>query len=235
MKKLLLLAALLISGLALNAQNVQLHYDFGDALYQKEMDGRPKLTTTVEMFKPDQWGSTCFFVDMDYTAKGISSAYWEIARELKFWNGPVSAHVEYNGGTSNLFSYKNCYLAGPTYTYNNGDFTKGFSLCAMYKYIQKIEKPNNFQITGTWYLHFAQGKFTVTGFADFWMEIDSYTTPHGVFVFLSEPEFWVMLHILNGVNDKFNLSVGTEVELSANFGARDGFYCVPTLGVKWSF
>ena len=67
----------------LRAQNIQLHYDFGRSLYDKDLKGRPLLTSTVEKFHPDAWGSTYFFVDMDYTSDGVASAYWEIARELK--------------------------------------------------------------------------------------------------------------------------------------------------------
>ena len=132
----------------LRAQNIQLHYDFGRSLYDKDLKERPLLTSTVEKFHPDTWGSTYFFVDMDYTSEGVASAYWEIAREVKFWKGPFSAHLEYNGGLAKGFSYKNAYLAGATYTYNNASFSKGFSLTAMYKYIQKHKSPNNFQLTG---------------------------------------------------------------------------------------
>lgn len=82
---------------------------------------------------------------MDYTSKGVAAGYWEIARELRFWQPPFSIHVEYNGGASNSFSYNNAYLGGATYTWNNPDFTKGFTLTAMYKYIQKHREPNNFQ------------------------------------------------------------------------------------------
>ena len=74
----------------LQAQNIQLHYDFGRSLYDKDLKGRPLLTSTVEKFHPDNWGSTYFFIDMDYTSEGVASAYWEIARELKFWKGPFS-------------------------------------------------------------------------------------------------------------------------------------------------
>lgn len=35
------------------AQNVQLHYDFGHAIYES-LEDRPKFTTTVEMFKADK-------------------------------------------------------------------------------------------------------------------------------------------------------------------------------------
>ena len=136
-----LLGAALLLCAALHAQNVQFHYDFGRAAYDRLGD-RPLWTTTVEMFKPDKWGSTFFFVDMDYKSDGVASAYWEISRELKFWEGPLSAHLEYNGG---LPYVKNAYLSGVTYSHDNAGFTRGFTLSALYKYIQKANKPNNFR------------------------------------------------------------------------------------------
>ena len=69
MRKFFTLAVLLLAVFCGKAQNVQLHYDFGGALYDKDLDGRPALTSTVEMFKPDKWGSTYFFVDMDYKSR----------------------------------------------------------------------------------------------------------------------------------------------------------------------
>ena len=105
---------------------------------------------------------------MDYTSEGVASAYWEIARELKFWKGPFSAHLEYNGGLAKEFSYNNAYLAGATYTYNNASFSRGFTLTAMYKYIQKHPSPNNFQLTGTWYMNFCKDLLTFSGFVDWW-------------------------------------------------------------------
>ena len=237
MRRLFVLAALLAIVCYGKAQNVQLHYDFGGALYDKDLHGRPVLTSTVEMFKADKWGSTYFFVDMDYTSKGVAAGYWEIARELRFWQPPFSIHVEYNGGASNSFSYNNAYLGGATYTWNNPDFTKGFTLTAMYKYIQKHREPNNFQLTGTWYVHFVKnGLCTFSGFADWWRERTDYADgSHRNFIFLAEPQFWVNLNKLKHVDDKFKLSVGSEVELSQNFGARKGFYANPTLAIKWSF
>ena len=222
----LLGAALLLCG-ALQAQNVQVHYDFGRATNDK-LGSRPLWTTTVEMFTPDKWGSTFFFVDMDYKSDGVASAYWEISRELKFWKGPISAHLEYNGG---LPFVKNAYLAGPTYSYNNAQFTRGFTLSALYKYIQKANEPNNFQLTATWYLHFADGKCSFMGFADWWREPSAV----GDFVFLSEPQFWVNLNRFKGVDEKFNLSLGSEVEVSYDFAGRDGLFVIPTLAMKWSF
>ena len=61
-----LFLCMLLSGVpGLQAQNIQLHYDFGRSLYDKDLQGRPLFTSTVEKFHPDTWGSTYFFVDMD--------------------------------------------------------------------------------------------------------------------------------------------------------------------------
>lgn len=226
----LLLCLLLSAGGNLYAQNIQLHYDFGRSLYDKDLKDRALLTSTVEKFQPDKWGSTYFFVDMDYTSKGVASAYWEIARELKFWKNPFSVHVEYNGGLAKGFSFNNAYLGGLTYTFNNASFSRGFSLTAMYKYIQKHHSPNNFQLTGTWYMNFCDNLLTFTGFADFWREDTGYAKT----IFLSEPQFWVNLNRVKGISKDFNLSVGSEVELSNNFGNREGFYAIPTLALKWT-
>ncbi len=228
MKRVLLIVGLFMMVLTGQAQNIQLHYDLGRSLYNNDelLKARPLLTSTVEMFKPDAWGSTYFFIDMDYTSDGVSSAYWEIGRELKFWKGPLSAHVEYNGGLNYI---KNAYLVGPTYTYNNEDFTAGLTFTAMYKYIQKHHKPNNFQLTGVWYWHFANRKCTFSGFADWWREPNA----GGNYIFLSEPQFWVNLYHFKGFTPK--LSVGTEIELSHNFAGREGFYAIPTIALKWSF
>ncbi|MDR0395288.1 MAG: DUF5020 family protein [Tannerella sp.] len=242
MERFLLIILLSVFVYTANTQNVQLHYDFGRFVYDDDLNGRPLLTSTVEMFKVDKWGSTYFFVDMDYSSAGVASAYWEIARELTFRQGPFSAHVEYNGGLNYI---RNAYLLGATYTYNRADFKIGYSLSAMYKYIQKhsvekysgdevsvTKKPHNFQVTGTWYLHFAKDNMcTFTGFADFWRE----KTINGDFIFLSEPQFWLHLNKLKGFDDRFNLSIGTEVEFSYNFAARDGLYVIPTAAIRWDF
>lgn len=74
---------------------------------------------------------------------------------------------------------------GVTYIYNNTAFSRGFSLSAMYKYIQKHHSPNNFQLTGTWYMNFSNNLLTFSGFADWWRE----ETAYGKTIFLTEPQF----------------------------------------------
>ena len=70
------------------AQNVQLHYDLGHSIYNStDIDGRnlsarPKVTTTTEMFKADKFGSTFFFIDLDFNDDAVCKdnrnvgAYW---------------------------------------------------------------------------------------------------------------------------------------------------------------
>ena len=228
----LTLALLIVVNLSAIAQNIQMHYDFGRSLYDENAT-RPELTTTVEMFRADKWGSTFFFVDMDYANNEVSSAYWEIARELKFWQAPVSLHLEYNGGKNggDINYIKDAYLLGVTYGWNAKDFSKGWTFTPASKYICGNKVRHNYQLTATWYLHMLDGKLSFTGFADFWREkgdLHDYT-------FIAEPQLWLNFNRFKWADKDFNLSVGTEVELSNNFAAFDGFYAIPTLAVKWEF
>ena len=213
------------------AQNIQLHYDFG----------RNCATSTVEMFRPDAAGSTYFFVDMDYTPKA-AGAYFEISREFRFWQDSrlnwLSAHIEYNGGLSTeAGSFNNAWLAGATYSGHNKDYSMTWSLTAAYKAIpgtiglNGARQPHSFQITGVWNLDFLNHWISFNGFFDFWREPRPWQGTD--FIFCSEPQLWVNLRNIKGW-EKINLSVGTEVELSANFVDK-GFHAIPTVGAKWTF
>jgi len=234
MKKIYMSALLMCFGIFSVAQNLQLHYDFGK--------DRHYFTSTVEMFKPDKWGSTFFFVDMDYNVgdvKGVSMAYWEIARAINLSKeSPLAFHVEYNGGfgqfwvneSAAAYQIDDSWLGGLEYNYNNSDFTKGFTLQALYKYIRNKHNAS-FQITGVWYLNMLGKKLTFNGFADFWREDNRYVNGEEVtttkFVFQSEPQLWY--------NFTENFSAGSEIEIGCNFGPVKGWRINPTLGAKWSF
>ena len=228
MKRVLLVFTLFAFIYSASAQNVQLHYDFGE--------GRNLLTSTVEMFKPDNYGSTFFFIDMDYGSdvrnidNGISLAYWEIARAFK-WSETqkYQPRVEYNGGVMKLdgedapfIPIENAFLAGIERTWASADFSKILTLQANYKYIQDKEDAA-FQMTAVWTIQMLEGKLTFTGFADFWKEEMFWGTD---FRFLSEPQLWY------NFTEKF--SAGGEVEVSNNFVGAE-FAVKPTLGVKYTF
>ena len=234
MKKTLLVFVFLAFYTCLSSQNVQLHYDMGK--------DRNYLTTTVEMFKPDNWGSTFFFIDMNYGSagnKGVSLGYWEIARGLKFWKNPFEIHVEYNGGFGQFipnpyngyngaFQINDAWLFGGNYTWNNADYTRIFTAQVMYKNIREKEDMS-FQLTGVWTLKFFKNSVTLNGFADFWKEDNTYFTGESntKYVFLAEPQFWY--------NFTPNFSLGSEIELSSNFGGNHGFMVNPTAAAKWNF
>lgn len=225
------MTALSSAAVVSSAQNLQLHYDFS----------RKSVTSTIEMFKPDKGGSTFFFVDLDYSPK-VSGAYWEIARELCFWQdskvGWLSAHLEYNGGLSTMAgSFNNAFLVGATYSGHSKDWSKTWSVTASYKAIPGTiglrgqKQPHNFQITGVWNLDFFKHWLSFNGFVDFWSEARPWQGTQ--FIFVSEPQLWVNLNQIKGW-EKVRLSLGTEVELSYNFVDK-GFFALPTIAAKWTF
>jgi hypothetical protein len=239
MKKILLSALLWMATIPMFAQlNVQLHYDFADALYGKELSNRPHWTATIENFKADKWGSTYFFVDLDFGGNTMKSAYAEISREFKLGTSPFAAHVEYNGGLSGGGSYNDAYLAGAAWNWANQDFSKTFSFQVLYKYLarQVVGSKHSWQLTTVWGIHFAKGLCTFSGYADVWHD----NSVKGNLVLSSEPQFWFNLNALESVPDDFLLSLGTEVELTKSLvwptdGLNDRFYAIPTLAAKWTF
>lgn len=101
MKKFLIMSAMAVAAVTANAQNIQLHYDFGRNIYPDEEAGRQKVTVTLEQFKADNLGSWYYFVDLDLSRKFFKSAYTEISREFNLGKGsPFAAHIEYDGGLS---------------------------------------------------------------------------------------------------------------------------------------
>lgn len=235
MKKTALSLFLLIATVSMAQTNLQLHYDFGE--------GRKFVTSTLEMFKPDAWGNTFFFVDIDYNSpegNHPSLAYLEIARCFSLGKTPFSAQIEYNGGLfssgDSYFPINNSWLGGLDYGWHDKDFNKFLNFKVLYKYIQD-KHPVSFQLTGVWTLNFFKNKLTLSGFADFWREDNTnFTDASGnllpeptktKFVFISEPQIWY--------NATKNLSLGSEVEVATNFGTVDGLKVCPTLGAKWNF
>lgn len=238
--------ALVATTVAAPAQNVQLHYDLGHSLYN-DLGNRPSVTTTVEMFKPDTWGSTYLFTDIDYQRDGVAGAYWEIAREFNVTkNKQWAFHVEYNGGlnsdedTWNATRFQHAVLAGGAWNWHSADFSRTFSVQALWKYYFKNRhygaRPfNGFQLTEVWGIQFAKGFCTFSGFCDLWYD----PSANGKWIVISEPQFWWNLNKFKAW-EKINLSVGTEWELSNNFvwndkGEHNRFYFIPTIAAKWTF
>jgi hypothetical protein len=246
MKRLFTTIALAAAAWSLSAQNLQIHYDLGHSLY-KNLTNRPSVTTTFEMFRPDSWGNTYTFTDIDYQRDGVAGAYWEIAREFNLTkNKQWAAHVEYNGGMTSdeetwmATRFQHAVLGGGAWNWHSADFSRTFSIQAMYKYYFKnrhhAARPfSSFQLTEVWGITFANKLCTFSGFCDIWYN----PNVNGKWIIVSEPQFWFNLNTLRGM-EKVNLSLGTEVELSNNFvwnrdGKNNRFYAIPTLAAKWTF
>ena len=243
MKKLLFIVAFVATAFCANAQvNIQEQYDFN----------REQLTTTLEMFKADNWGSTFFFTDIyhpfDYS--GPTEYYTEIARGLNFWKGSkleaLSAHVEWNGGLGNGFLINNAWLFGAEYLLHNDDYSNTFTFELMYKWIAGQDDYIPLQFTFVWGMNniFGVNGLVFSGFVDVWGQKITWPTDSGTeetkIVAISEPQIWY------NVGQFFNcehLFVGGEIELAynftgawrKNFGDNKGFNVSPCIGIKWNF
>lgn len=236
MKKILSIALLAFAALTMQAQNIQLHYDFGRNIYTGEEAGRQKVTITLEQFKADQWGSWFYFVDVDLSNHFTECAYTEISREVNLGKqSPFAAHVEYDGGVSRNGSFQQAGLVGAAYNGHNADFSKTWSVQLLYKqFLKSYDNTHSYasaQLTGVWGLNFFNNKIRFSGFIDFWRgeKADS----HGCLVILTEPQLWY--------NFNEHLSIGTEWEISNNFVFNEDpessktFFWNPTIGLKWNF
>ena len=217
LKALLLTLLCALAAKPIQAQvNMQVFYDFGS--------DRKFVTMTLEMFKADKWGTNYFFIDHDFNYSHHDSneknryapggTYLEISRCLNFWQhtklAPLSLHVEYDGGITKSYPINSAWLAGLDYFLHDKEFQNTLNLKLMYKKIHKTTSKVPLQFTGVWT---SEGK-----------------TKHTIFI--SEPQLWYNVGRHFGCD---NLNVGTEIELSNNFGSTLGFKCRPCLGVKWVF
>jgi hypothetical protein len=214
------------------AQSVQLHYDFGHLMYD-QLERRPSLTSTIDYLGRDRWGRTFFFVDMDYQDNGVKSAFFKFERKLRFWSLPLDWHVEYNGGLNNETSYSDAYITGLSYSFGGGNHTWGLTIAPLYKYMARAKYRHTPQLSGAWFLQFAEGRISLSGFFDLWGKDLGGEDPS--VAFMSEPQFWINLYNIPAFPSDVKLSIGGEVELSYNRIGQGRFYAIPTIATKWSF
>ena len=252
MKKIVAFAGFSLLAVGAFAQtNLQVFYDFGK--------DRKYITSTLEMFKSDDWGNTFFFVDYDYNWKdgkdkviSPNSTYMEIARCFNFWGESAlalfSLQVEYNGGVGSYFydegniryhapyNVENAWLFGVDYFLHNADFSNTFNFKVLYKH-WAVSEGTPLQLTFVWGMQdlFGVEGLRFSGFADFWGQKQAFDKDGNVknteWVFISEPQLWYSIGSLFGCP---NFNIGGEVEISNNF-TQEGFMCNPCLGVKWNF
>lgn len=217
--KLLLITLLALACLESTAQNIQLHWDF--------LEPRNYPTVTFEMYKPDKWGDTFLFIDMDYDSfESQTCSYMEIRRNFSLGSAcPILVGVEYNGGMYDGGVINNAWLVGATYPFALG--STFCTLTASYKHLVRNTLYANAQLTGTWETPIWDNRITFTGFFDLWTEGD-YAQEKRKVIFMAEPQLWY--------NFTPHFALGTEVELSQNFiYGEDSLQAFPTLGAKWTF
>ncbi len=229
-KRVFAIFLLIVPAFIVSAQNIQLHYDFRHTLSENsesDFAGKNFLLTTVEMFRPDRRGSTFFFVDMTYAGKkgGINSAYWEIARDLKFWKAPVAVHLEYNGGVAST-SIPNAYLAGVSWTLSLAKIKLNTYLAYKCNAFEKTS--HDVQWTVVWHYDTPRKYFTICGYMDLWTENKDFSGNRGGkrTVVMSQPQFWF--------NAAKHFSAGSEIGINYNFYG-DKVFVLPTVAVKWTF
>src|SRR5574344_1918313 len=242
MKKSILILFCCALAVVAQAQNLQVHYDFGRKIYSDEQKTRQMVTLTFEQFKADHLGSWFWFIDLDMHHDGMKGAYTDISREFTLTStsksSSLAAHVEYDGGMTTFKDgggtrFQNAVLIGPAWNGHNSDFSATWSVQARYKQYFKYQESKayaSFQLTGVWGLTFAGGKGTFSGFIDLWR--GEKANRHGQLVLLTEPQLWY--------NANKHFSIGTEVELSNHFifpecASDKSFYVNPTLAVKYNF
>ena len=254
MKKFILPFMLLLVAATLQAQvNVQLHRDFGRTLNSDQESERPNVTTTVEVLHPDRWGTTYFFVDMDYLSDGVAGVFMKFTRDFTLTQvsrqSALVAHLEYNGGMQSAKSsyygnrMQHSLVAGLGWTWHSPDYAKTYLVNVGYRQHFKDHSHEGFagyHVNQVWKIDFGHRRFTFNGFSELWYN----KTPMGKVTFLTEPQFWVNLNTLRGM-DGVNLSLGTEVEISNNFIyanwlynptlSHQKFFVNPTLAMKWTF
>lgn len=241
----------------LTDMNLQLQYDFGS--------DRRFVTLTYEMFHPDSWGNTFFFVDVDFNfiredGKNIgpSGAYTELCRSLNFWQGTCMRdfclQVEYNGGLGSFngggyngaYAINHAFLVGANYTLHTKDYRYLLTLQLLYKKFIEVKQTVPMQFTAVWNCRdlFGARGLNFTGYLDIWNE------DHRAFVEGGEGEIATDSGVGNAlvlqsepqlwycVGQWFgcpHLNIGGEVEFSLNFAGTRGFRARPCLGLKWIF
>ncbi len=213
-RMLLLLLVLTFISISCFSQNIQIQYDYGK--------DRNYVTTTLEMYKPDKFGSTFWFVDFDSHKEGnpsISLSYFEIARYIKISGFDYfQPTIQYNDGLANFGHLGPAWLLGLQHRLNILNF--GLNIDLLYR-ADYFSDNKDAQITLSWFEVYWKD-LVFTGFLDIW----SNGKETKKVVFLTEPQIWY--------NIWENLFLGMEVEISSNFVSEDLEF-MPTIGLKWDF
>ena len=239
--KYLLCSALILLGVTVFSQNIQLHYDFRHSLDPK-LNPKNFPSFSFEYFKNiDTLGSGSFLLKLDSRLDGkknnTGQVFTQVSQSIKFWKPKIYLSFTYSGGlgvTSTNFGYylSNSFGIGPACTFQwNGAW---ISACAYFR-VNVFDKPSyDPQVT----LWFGKGllnyKIYFAGSFVFWSQNrnqgdDATRDLRGKKIaFFGDPQIW--FRIKNGFSAGSKINVYYHL-LSDNNQIQ--FY--PTLGLKYQF
>ena len=254
--------------LALSAQagtNIQIYYDFGSLGTACANQRTNRMTTTLELFYPDNWGNTFAFVDFDYNINPQDPnstpfmAYTEIARCLNFWQKTkaraLSIQVEYNGGLGIYkdavgdirgYGINHAALVGLNYCLHPADYKNIFNLELLYKYIvddyNGIHNNVPLQFTFVWGCDdfcTAPG-LRFSGFLDIWgQKLSVFDRQTGTYTDPTQQSFVLISEpqLWYNVGRWFKCpNLNIGTEIEFSYNfTGKGFMCNPCLGIKWCF
>lgn len=214
-------------------QGIELHRVFAERLFPKA--GRPEWTITAEQMGVLKWGVIRGRVDLHVEGKSrVAGGYGEFVYEWRTKANGWAVHTEYDGGVNRGGSYGEAILAGGCYRWDSPDFSQGFSIAGLYKYIPDNKAHHNYQIVGTW--QYGTGHLVeVKGFAKVWREY-LVGDGGGEYHLWTEPQLWLNLSALRGsFLHESNFSLGTEVAIRYSLGEATTFYAIPSVAVRFTF
>jgi len=216
------------------AQTLQLHYDFRNSFDSKNNE-RNFPSASFEMSRTDRIGHWRMKTDLDLSDKNgnIGGIYTEISRSVQIGDIPLQLHAEYNGGAGYdaypIKLVKNAYIGGFEYPFELGNLD--FNTYIAYRYNNFARASHDVQWSCNWTGKVIYDLFTFSGFIDIWSrnQLQDSDAKGKRLVLWSEPQLW-----LNLADDKFG--IGTEMEISANlYEGVTGLHAYPTLAIRYKF
>jgi hypothetical protein len=195
---------------------------------------RPEWTVTAEQMGVLRWGLAHARVDLHIGRAGVTGGYGEFAYEWRTKISGFAVHTEYNGGIDRGIPYGEAILAGGCYRWDSPDFSRGFSIAGLYRYIPHNQAHHNYQLAGTW--QYGTGDLIeMRGFAKLWRE---YLVGDGCgeYHMWMEPQIWLNLGTLReSFFYESNFSFGAEVAIRYSFGVPVTFHAIPSVAIRFTF
>jgi hypothetical protein len=238
MKTVLLLCSLLCA-LSVQAQQLQLHYDFRHFI-DPSLNKRNFASLTYEYFKSnDSTGSFLLKMQTDFSGENsnIGQLFLQVSKNLRYWRPPVYLSLTYSGGLgvappSYGYYLTNSFGIGAAYPFQ----WKGawFSTSVVYRYNAFPKPSHDAQLTFYFGKGFFQYKLLVAGSLVGWSENRNQGTDFTVgqrgkkIAFFGDPQVWL--------NVTKTLSVGSRINVYYHtLTTENQVQVYPTLALKSQF